>query len=784
MKKLLLILLALPVFGFAQTTDLIISEYGEGAGGSKKYIEIYNGTGASVNLDDYQLWRSTNGGGWNVTPISFTAGTTLLDGESFVIANNATDVPGADQYNTSVQHNGDDATGLAKNIASVWTLIDQFGDPDADPGTGWAVDGVTNATVDNIIVRKNTVCSPSTDWATTSAAGGQWVIALTDGDGTAGYNSTTDPVITMGVHTTNCTVGCNLTASGLTALTCNDNSTPSVTTDDYLTFTLNPTGSNLGSTYSVSVSSGTITPTSFAYGSATSFQLQNGSAGAGNVTVTITDNATGTCTIDQIITDPGACSTTTPVVNGTPATLTGFDHLVGTPSTSQTISVSGNGLTADITVTAPANFEVSLDNTAFSASVNLTQTAGSVAATDVYVRGNGSAYGAITGNVVVSSAGATSVNIAVDGFVNDYITYTINQVDNTDANGLADSLDVLVRLNGVIHCQDFDGNAGYSFTMIDGSGEGINVFSTTDKDGYTNPASGDSIWVKGKIAMYNGLLEVMVDSIGLISSGAVLETPAVVTTLDETTESQYITLENLTFVTPMATFPTTNTNIDVTDGTNTFVLRIMSSTDLNGAPAPQGPFNVTGLGGQFDNSNPYTSGYQLFPCGTSSFEPVCTGVNLPNTDVTWIGDGLEANATGAGITYQWYDCDLNDDIDGETAQQYYPDVNGNYAVIVSNGTCSDTSDCVDFMFWNVNELDLTKLISLYPNPANEFVTISNKSNLDLAIEVIDLTGKVCFETSSKNTSISVNVNSLNNGVYIVNIVSASGILQERVIVQK
>ena len=43
------------------TSDLFISEYGEGSG-YNKYIEIYNPTGTSVDLSNYQIWKITNGG--------------------------------------------------------------------------------------------------------------------------------------------------------------------------------------------------------------------------------------------------------------------------------------------------------------------------------------------------------------------------------------------------------------------------------------------------------------------------------------------------------------------------------------------------------------------------------------------------------------------------------------------------------------------------------------------------------------------------------------------------
>jgi len=105
-----------------------------------------------------------------------------------------------------------------------------------------------------------------------------------------------------------CSNDCNLAANGLLNIVCNNNGTGSNPSDDYITFSLNPTGANVGTTYSVIVSGGTITPTSGTYGAATTFQLQGGSAGAGNVTVTITDDTDLTCSIVANITDPNSCS--------------------------------------------------------------------------------------------------------------------------------------------------------------------------------------------------------------------------------------------------------------------------------------------------------------------------------------------------------------------------------------------------------------------------------------------------------------------------------------------
>lgn len=47
-----LLMILLPVFSFGQTTELLFSEYAEGHS-NNKYYEIYNGTGAAVDLTGY-----------------------------------------------------------------------------------------------------------------------------------------------------------------------------------------------------------------------------------------------------------------------------------------------------------------------------------------------------------------------------------------------------------------------------------------------------------------------------------------------------------------------------------------------------------------------------------------------------------------------------------------------------------------------------------------------------------------------------------------------------------
>jgi len=160
-------------------TNLYISEYAEGSS-SNKYIEIYNGTGADVDLSKYQVWGANNGKGWGSYPNLDLTGT-LADGGFLIVAADAASTEILDKatmalgYPSVVHFNGDDAIALAKNNGSgTFEAIDIIGTPDVDPGSGWEVAGVANGTKDHTIVRKATVTQGSTDWATTAAT--EWEV--------------------------------------------------------------------------------------------------------------------------------------------------------------------------------------------------------------------------------------------------------------------------------------------------------------------------------------------------------------------------------------------------------------------------------------------------------------------------------------------------------------------------------------------------------------------------------------------------------------------------------
>lgn len=220
MKKSLLVLATVLCvsISFGQNIGLFFSEYAEGTS-NNKYLEIYNGTGAPVDLGNFSLSSCSNG--CNVVGefdfpdnVVFAPGTIVAPGDVYIIAHpsaNPTILAVADQTFTFLS-NGDDIFALtfAGATASNYEIIDIIGDLQGDPGTGWSVAGTANGTVDHTLVRNPNVCIgnpvPLASFGT-SPIDSEWLVGGVD-DWTA-----------IDIHFTTCT-GCSTTFGTLTDSGC------------------------------------------------------------------------------------------------------------------------------------------------------------------------------------------------------------------------------------------------------------------------------------------------------------------------------------------------------------------------------------------------------------------------------------------------------------------------------------------------------------------------------------------------------------------------------------
>lgn len=129
---------------------------------------------------------------------------------------------------------------------------------------------------------------------------------------------------------------------------------------------------------------------------------------------------------------------------------------------------------------------------------------------------------------------------------------------------------------------------------------------------------------------------------------------------------------------------------------------------------------------------------------------------------------ITANSTIG--SYQWIDCSNgNAIISGATSQSFTPTVTGNYAVVIENGSCIDTSICqlVTIATSSLTELDGSQ-IQLYPNPANEIVYLTGLE-AGHEMRILSLNGTMVSSTKDLSNETSLSVAQLENGVYFIHI---------------
>ena len=193
----------------ADKVDLFFSEYGEGTS-NNKYLEIYNSTASPVNLSSYALTRVSNAPttvGVYEYWVDFDSASIISANDVYIVAHPSADsviLAQADMTYSSLS-NGDDGFALVyggKPSSPVlpgneYVILDFFGDFLGDPGSGWDVAGITEATMDHVLIRKCSVTQGDTNWITASGVdslNSEWIV-LSNEDWS-----------NIGQHTTPCSV--------------------------------------------------------------------------------------------------------------------------------------------------------------------------------------------------------------------------------------------------------------------------------------------------------------------------------------------------------------------------------------------------------------------------------------------------------------------------------------------------------------------------------------------------------------------------------------------------
>ncbi|QMU62920.1 MAG: T9SS type A sorting domain-containing protein [Flavobacteriaceae bacterium] len=483
------------------------------------------------------------------------------------------------------------------------------------------------------------------------------------------------------------------------------------------------------------------------------------------------------------------------------AAVTELDYFEGNgPSTEQIFSVEGINLTGNITVTAPANFEISTTSgSGFGNTAMLTQSGGTVSSTNIYVRlAAGLSSNSYSGNVTLSSAGAADQTVALSGTVSpadpqisitaflDNLNYIISvggpsPEDTFSVSGLFLTNDIVITAP-----------ANFEISLTSGSGFGSSVNIT--------PSSGTVVSTDIYVRLAAGL------SAGNYNGNITVSSTGVTTQTIAVNGNAYGPPTNSMVITGIFDGPLSG---GTPKGIELYVLNNIADLSLYGVSSV-----TNGVGSSAGNveynfpSGAVTAGSFIYlatesPNFTTFFGMAPTYVD----DVVSINgdDSIELYESGQSI-------DVFGDVNTDGSGQVWDHLDG-WAYRNSNtGPEGTTFTPTNWSYSGINALDGEASnssaetpfpigtymatastedssiggFSVYPNPVNHkrFTITTNTNTIsEKSIEIFNVLGRQVFTAKFTSNHNTVDIPSLSSGVYILKVLEGRKSVTKKLVVR-
>ena len=222
-----------------------------------------------------------------------------------------------------------------------------------------------------------------------------------------------------------------------------------------------------------------------------------------------------------------------------------------------------------------------------------------------------------------------------------------------------------------------------------------------------------------------------------------------------------------------------NGNIYTSSGVYNQILNAVNGCDsivtlnLTIIPPVTNTSNITSCNSYNWNGNIYTSsGVYNQVLSTSNGCDSTVTLNLtitngPSAVVTSL-DGITLNANVVpNATYQWIYCSDLTPITNQTQSQFIPQINGLYAVVVTNNCGSDTSECANVNTIGLNELDNFE-VQIAPNPSNGDIMIQlNQVNEPIHLYISDMQGRILMSDELISLEKTIDLHHFTSGTYFI-----------------
>jgi uncharacterized delta-60 repeat protein len=165
----------------------------------------------------------------------------------------------------------------------------------------------------------------------------------------------------------------------------------------------------------------------------------------------------------------------------------------------------------------------------------------------------------------------------------------------------------------------------------------------------------------------------------------------------------------------------------------------------------------------------------LNAAGCDSLTVLDLEINSVQATITQTDNTL--TATDSGASYQWVECSHGwyMPIVGATNQSFTPSVSGIYAVIVTMGPCSDTSDCIALIVNGHSGHWPQGNVQVYPSPTSGNLVVDLGEFCDhVAVEVSDATGRLLQRVVRRQTHLIDIRLDAGGGVYLIQVHDGEG----------
>ncbi|MCW5908757.1 MAG: T9SS type A sorting domain-containing protein [Chitinophagales bacterium] len=147
----------------------------------------------------------------------------------------------------------------------------------------------------------------------------------------------------------------------------------------------------------------------------------------------------------------------------------------------------------------------------------------------------------------------------------------------------------------------------------------------------------------------------------------------------------------------------------------------------------------------------------------------CDSIIIINLTITSLSDSALVNgalctAQQAGASYQWIDCTSNQPVNGATQQSFVATQNGSYACIVTDGNCTDTTNCVSVIVLGIG-MQEELMVEVFPNPTTGNLILTHNIPADASVILLDNLGRSVTTYHINSQFTTLDITNFNAGIY-------------------